>query len=676
MLRLWHAIQCLSGSLKARLIFTMLIATWGGVFFATYLLELRTVQSIMSSAAAQEQTEVQRSARAAADFISHKHELLDLMAQQIDASIWNNAEKLQQTVSSKHVFLQVFDTLQILDARGQRRLLFRGNHRETQFDKPYPYAPPPRGFGQDLPTVSNTLSSLILNQPIVHLSYPIWVNGQVVGSVVGGVRLYDRKLFASLTQAEGSEPSNITFITDSNGKFVAHPDYLLVGKHIDQEHRIRSQTQLPEHTGDELIQSFDEREGGETLVTSVGIRGSQWRMWRLSSTKQILEPLYQARAETYFFAAVVSVALSVFGFLWLQRMLKPLHSLTQAAQSFVNGPLDKVVWPKADGEIGELTKALHLFTEHRDMLKSRNEATMLQLSAVMQAAPTAICFTRNRCFEVVSESFAQLFGAPQAFWKNRLAQEIYADQSTYEALGERVRKCFGQQMPFDEEVPMRRANDEMFWARLRGQPVGWNDMSAGTIWSVEDVSSQRLRNEQLEKAALLDPLTEVANRTFFGRELDSLLMEPRLARATSLVLFDLDRFKSINDQFGHAAGDALLCEVAKTVQGCIRRDDLLARLGGDEFAVLLRGCDSAVAQRIALQILHDINTIRIPWQNSFLTVGVSIGVAPYADLFKQAADWVNAADMASYQAKARGGRDIVVARVDPTIRPTLVKERA
>lgn len=142
-----------------------------------------------------------------------------------------------------------------------------------------------------------------------------------------------------------------------------------------------------------------------------------------------------------------------------------------------------------------------------------------------------------------------------------------------------------------------------------------------------EISQRQRFEETLEHQALHDPLTDFPNRSFLRAKMDELVTEagdtePRLA----LLLLDLDRFKEINDTFGHQCGDQLLQEVGQRLRDCLRVGDTIARLGGDEFGVLLPGADVESATRAARTIL---NALQQPLllEGQELEVAASIGIA-------------------------------------------------
>src|ERR1039457_4200877 len=134
--------------------------------------------------------------------------------------------------------------------------------------------------------------------------------------------------------------------------------------------------------------------------------------------------------------------------------------------------------------------------------------------------------------------------------------------------------------------------------------------------------------EQLTHQAYHDSLTDLANRSLFGQQIDHALRRSAEGTASVAVIFlDIDDFKGVNDTLGHAAGDALLVEVASRIRGCLRRPDTAARLGGDEFALLIEGVDSAIeAEHVARRVL---DVLREPFTGSGTSVIVraSLGIA-------------------------------------------------
>ena len=175
-------------------------------------------------------------------------------------------------------------------------------------------------------------------------------------------------------------------------------------------------------------------------------------------------------------------------------------------------------------------------------------------------------------------------------------------------------------------------------------------------------SHLQTENETLAHQASHDSLTNLPNRAYFEARLTRTLRSLNKTRDKAAVLFlDSDRFKGINDAYGHAAGDAVLVAVATRIRAQLREDDVVARLGGDEFAILLTPLHKVEdAQRIAEKIIASmLEPILLPGQACVVT-SLSIGIAVYPEHGASAQELLCAADSAMYQAKrlTRGGQHV------------------
>jgi diguanylate cyclase (GGDEF)-like protein len=167
-------------------------------------------------------------------------------------------------------------------------------------------------------------------------------------------------------------------------------------------------------------------------------------------------------------------------------------------------------------------------------------------------------------------------------------------------------------------------------------------------------------NERLAREAATDALTGLANARTFGAELPRLVSYARrAAQPLALVAVDADRFKLVNDRFGHLAGDELLRRLGVVLAEGRRREDVVARVGGEEFALALPGVDRAGAERAAARVVEAVRDIRIDVPGGVVGCTVSAGIAELGP-GDDAAALLARADAALYRAK-RAGRD----RVEP-----------
>ena len=178
----------------------------------------------------------------------------------------------------------------------------------------------------------------------------------------------------------------------------------------------------------------------------------------------------------------------------------------------------------------------------------------------------------------------------------------------------------------------------------------------GWIGTYEDVTLREQATARITHAAHHDDLTGLANRILFNRVFNEAINDVQLQRAQGyLLLVDLDRFKPVNDTYGHFAGDELLKQAAQRMRDSIRSTDLVARLGGDEFAIILRGSSPGHGRtaEIADKLIGNLNQ---PFEVSgnAITIGVSIGIAKIAEYASDADGILKEADLALYLAKNRG----------------------
>ena len=174
----------------------------------------------------------------------------------------------------------------------------------------------------------------------------------------------------------------------------------------------------------------------------------------------------------------------------------------------------------------------------------------------------------------------------------------------------------------------------------------------------------------LYESALRDRLTGVFNRGYFNNRLESdVAFALRHGKPLSLVLFDIDNFKSINDSLGHPVGDQVLKALADRVAGTTRSEDIFARYGGEEFALICRDVDALRAARAAYRIMETVAKKPFELDDHKLTVTVSLGVADLGMLVEPAAEpLIEAADAALYVAKRNGRNRVEI--YDPESEPT------
>jgi diguanylate cyclase (GGDEF)-like protein len=175
------------------------------------------------------------------------------------------------------------------------------------------------------------------------------------------------------------------------------------------------------------------------------------------------------------------------------------------------------------------------------------------------------------------------------------------------------------------------------------------------VIAVRDLSEKKEAQRQIEHLAHHDPLTGLPNRTLFEDRLrKALKLAHRTGEPVAVLALDLDRFKSVNDIFGHGEGDRVLCRVADILRTSVRASDTVARIGGDEFVILqIGGAQPEGSRALADRIISDFAE-KMDRNSDPTAVGLSIGVAVFPDDARDAEGLRHAADIALYRAKQSG----------------------
>ena len=212
-----------------------------------------------------------------------------------------------------------------------------------------------------------------------------------------------------------------------------------------------------------------------------------------------------------------------------------------------------------------------------------------------------------------------------------------------------------EQLEFEHR--MRNAAGEYLWVLARGVAVrdetGKPYRMAG---SQTDITARKRAEHQLQHDALHDGLTGLANRVLFTDRLACALadLQRRAAPDFSVLFFDLDRFKNVNDSLGHTVGDKLLLGIARRLEHFLRPGDTVARLGGDEFAILIHRVEDASGAIHVADRIQDILSMNFSIDGNDVMVTASIGIAHSSTGYTNPEEILRDADIAMYRAKADG----------------------
>lgn len=321
---------------------------------------------------------------------------------------------------------------------------------------------------------------------------------------------------------------------------------------------------------------------------------------------------------------------------------------------------------------------------------------LADLRAILENATVGILFTRNRSLVRGNPVFVQMFGYGDQSFVGLTGRTLYVSDEAYEAIGAEAGPVLAAGKPYRTETPMRRRDGSQFWCRLSAKAVDPQRPQDGTIWITEDITAEHQVREELQRAhnelehrviertaelsaanaklqaevferlqaeqrvwhmAHHDALTGLPNRALLHDRLSQALAQAERGKHRVAVMFlDLDHFKSINDNLGHEAGDALLKEVANRLREAVRASDTVSRLGGDEFVVVLHEIAGAPdAARVAEKIITSFAQPAQLGKHS-IQVSTSIGIGLFPEDSDEPYTLMKCADTAMYRAK-HGGRN-------------------
>jgi len=236
---------------------------------------------------------------------------------------------------------------------------------------------------------------------------------------------------------------------------------------------------------------------------------------------------------------------------------------------------------------------------------------------------------------------------------------IYMNQSAKSHLGDMIaanhimENCSLYKQVAQMKIKPRAMRSEFYcdhykrWYIIASNPIAWSGENPSALYIEKDITDTK-EVESLEQIAYLDANTGAYNRRFAYDTLNELFAQKA---PVAICFIDLDNLKSINDTYGHAAGDEYIMTVYKTLTESLRRDDCVCRIGGDEFLAILKGGSCAAAKRVATKVNNILQQISQAKNLSFeYSISTGVAMSDY-DLYDNAESFVKAADALMYEEK-------------------------
>jgi diguanylate cyclase (GGDEF)-like protein/PAS domain S-box-containing protein len=299
--------------------------------------------------------------------------------------------------------------------------------------------------------------------------------------------------------------------------------------------------------------------------------------------------------------------------------------------------------------------------------QKRDEDQLRQLSRAVEHSPASIVITDiNGNIQYVNPKFTALSGYSLEEVRDQTPRILKSGRTPLQIYHELWRTILAGQ-EWRSELLNRKKDGTLFWESVSISGISDAKGQISHFVAVkEDITARKeseqkihLLNADLEKLAMTDYLTNLYNRRYFmQRSEEEFKRAKRGQHPLSALMLDIDKFKSVNDTYGHEAGDLVLKQVAATLRYNLREVDLLGRLGGEEFAVLLPGTSLREANISAERVRQAIQNEPFQVPGAALNISISIGAAVFTPEMTCIDDILRNADAALYQAKHNGSNRV------------------
>ena len=334
-----------------------------------------------------------------------------------------------------------------------------------------------------------------------------------------------------------------------------------------------------------------------------------------------------------------------------RRLEQPISALIKSAERIGQGDYTRPLDVARRDELGELQQALERM---RDKLH-QTTITKDYLNSVLNGMTDAVFVTSpDGVIRIANQAACSLLG---------YGEEEILGTSITAMLDEREREGFDlQQAAHDSrETVVRTRQGQTIPVSLTGSQIAGGDTQfQGSIFVVRNITDRKRAERRIRYLARYDALTKVPNRMQFQHLLQQAIARGiRSSQAVALLYFDIDRFKEVNDTFGHGAGDRILEVLAERLTRALPKDTVVGRLAGDEFALFVEGLPADADNRgpiahLARSILTEISrAFQLNQQEIFLTASVGIAFCPRDA--ENVIDLIRNADAAMYHSKQNGG---------------------
>ncbi|WP_136253146.1 sensor domain-containing diguanylate cyclase [Onishia niordana] len=604
--------------------------------------------------------------------ISHLNYEASLIARQVDRSIDQRVTMLEylaeqvapqmpsapgQSLIDTPSMLAKFDRLALVSSEG--RVVESYPHLESLqgvdvSDREY------FRFGRAVgrPHVSEPLISRGLGVPIISIAVPLTDNeGDFVGQLLGAVSVDSSSFFDSLNSIRIGHDGFASLIS-SSGVVISHPDDGLVMETLrDSSDDILLDLALLGWHG----------AGEGALADGERALHAYAQAWTPGWVVKVTQPIHQVQApisllvNKLWWVGLVTIVLLMPLIWWLLKLaLASLHRLEYQIGQVTAGERRRVDITSKLRELSQLATTFNRLQRQREEATASLNERQAFLDAVLASSPVGMFVASPKGqVEYVNPALAELTGH-QRDDQQSVNWMLYIHPDDHDDFVDLWRDAVHRGRDFIRQFRYLLTTGDVLWLEIHAGQVRKGAAVLGHVGTVKDITRRREQDALQRWEAEHDPLTGLLNRRGFERRLEEAFLEWQQRHQQSvLMMFDLDHFKPINDEGGHALGDEMLRVIAEAITPLVRKNDYVARQGGDEFAVLMPSCTLEQARTVSKRLLDTVSDLRVSAENKDYSVTLSLGAACFFSSDKAIDDIVGRADDASYQAKRQGRNRII-----------------
>ena len=520
-------------------------------------------------------------------------------------------------------------------------------------------------------TIGQPVMDAQLSGPVFGMAAPIRdAQGKVIGVVAGLTSLATANFLGTLVGSRYGKSGGYVLLAPQKRLIFAATDASLIMQNLPA---VGVSPLVDSHVrGDARIAVGINAQGVEVLSSMTPIPVADWVLAVSMPTDEAFAPIRAMQLRLLLATLLLTLLAGVLTWWMLKRQLAPMLAASDALAAMTD---PKQTWQPLPitrkDEIGNLIRGFN-------RLQSELGQREALLQKVLDTSSVAIFLIdpQGRITQA-NHRMAEMFGySVQSLLE--LEYVALVDPADREAVRQQKGDLLNGAIPtLNLDRIYIRGDHSTFWGHLTATRfVDAHGQNRGILGVIVDITERKRTEEIVRQLAYYDPLTGLANRLLLRDRLtQAMLTSKRSGHHGALMFLDLDNFKTLNDTYGHGAGDLLLVEVAARLKSCVREIDAVARFGGDEFVVLFMDLahDEGAAKEQAVVLAQKIrDLLAAPY---VLTLAAdtdrvqqviehrctaSIGVALFLGMAFSEEEGIKRADVAMYQAKEAGRNSVYV----------------